>query len=66
MTKITKKLSKKREEKIGKTYGSSHAVQKESSDKHHEGGCEAGNCIPEGSQYYVRLYSGIPSGQKES
>ena len=58
MTKITKKLSKC-EEKIGKTFGSSHAVQKESSDQHHEGGCEAGSCIPTGSKNYLWLYSGI-------
>ena len=45
MTKITKKLSK-----IRKTYGSDHAVHKESSKWHHEGGCEAGSCIPKDSK----------------
>ena len=41
-----KETHKKCEEKIGKTY----AVQKESSDWHHEGGCEAGSCNPKGAQ----------------
>ena len=34
---------------MGKTYGSSRAVQKKSSDWHHEGGCKGGNCIPKDS-----------------
>ena len=48
----------KKEEKIGKNYGSRHAVQKESSDQQHESGC-GGNCIPKGSKDHVWLYSGI-------
>ena len=43
MTKMTKKFSKKREEKTGKTYGSSHDVQEDGSYFHHEVGCKAGN-----------------------
>ena len=38
-----KEILKKREEKTGKTYGSSHDVQKDGSYFHHEGGCKAGN-----------------------
>ena len=38
--------SQKREENIGKTYGSRHVVQKEGSNQYHEGGCKAGSCIP--------------------
>ena len=49
-TKIAKKLKNARR-KWGNTCGSSHAVQKESSDEHHEGGCEAGNCIPKDSKH---------------
>ena len=37
-------------EKIGKTYGSDRAVQKESSNLHHEGRCKAGICIPKDSK----------------
>ena len=40
------KDTQKCEEQVGKTYGSDRAVQKESSNSHHEGGCKAGNCIP--------------------
>ena len=35
------------------------AVQKERSDWHHEGGCEAGNCTPKDSPNDFWLYSGI-------
>ena len=44
--------------KIGKNYGSRHAVQKESSDQQHESGC-GGNCIPKGSKDHLWSYSGI-------
>ena len=37
---------------------SRHAVQKESSDKHHEGGC-GGNCITKSSKNDLWLYNGI-------
>ena len=52
------------EEKIGKTYGSSHAVQKESSDWHHEGG-RGGNCIPKCSKNDLWLYGGITLQAKD-
>ena len=56
-------LNQQCEEKIGKTFGSSHAVQKESLDKHHQGGCKAGNCTPKDSQNDLWLYSGISCTQ---
>ena len=34
------------EEQVGKTRGRDHAMRKESSNKHHEGGCKARNCTP--------------------
>ena len=42
--------------KIGKTFGSNHAVHK--TTEHHESGCEAGNCIREEFQNSVLLYRG--------
>ena len=47
--------SQKSEEKTGKTYGASHAVQEEST-QHHESGCKAEQCIREEFQNKSRIH----------
>ena len=42
--------------KIGKTFGSNHAVQE--TTEHHESGCEARKCIREEFQNSVQLCRG--------
>ena len=54
-----KEILKKCEEKFGKTYGTSNAVQDDFSYQQHEGGCKAGNCIPKGFHNDLLLTSGI-------